>query len=68
MERSIIREAYPYGDGFNSVEEFASAVDIRIKNGLSAYGVAIIYIDGERIGARANDVGDITVGAHCEWL
>jgi len=59
-------EPFPYGDEFTSIKQLMEELDKRREQKLPTYGHAICYIDGERIAARVNFRGDITVGAHCE--
>ena len=59
------QKPFPYGY-VTSETQLLRMVEEREKNGLPVYGHAIAYINGERIGARVNHLGEITFGAHCE--
>ena len=66
-------DPHPYGDEFTSVEQLMETVKEREEKGMQTYGHAIIFVskDGElpqRIAARVDTDGNITVGAHCEWI
>lgn len=71
MTRDII-EPVPMGD-FNSIDELLLLIEERKERSEPLYGHAIIYQKDkngimQRIGARVNDEGEVTVGAHCEWI
>ncbi len=59
-------ESFIYGDEFISIRQLMDEVNKRREQKLPTYGHAICSIDGERVAARVNFRGDITVGAHCE--
>lgn len=59
-------EPFPYGVEFDSIPQLMSVVEERRGQNLQLYGHAVCWVDGMRIGARVNFLGDITVGVHCE--
>lgn len=66
-------DPHPYGDEFTSVDQLLETVKARLEKGEQLYGHAIIFVPkegnmSERIGARVSANGDVTLGAHCEWV
>ena len=66
-------EPVALGDDYDSVEMLIKTIEERRRNNQQLFGHAIVYQKGrngvmQRIGARVNENGEITLGAHCEWI